>query len=91
MWEIDALCLPKNIPEKIIVDISKMEIGDVLTVAELVLPEGVKTEHDSESVVATVAAPMKEEEEPVDGEAEDAEPEVIKKEKNDDEAEGDTE
>lgn len=90
MWEIDALCLPKNIPEKIVVDISKMEIGDVLTVAELVLPEGVKTDHDPESVVATVAAPMKEEEDAEGGVAADAEPEVIKKEKKDDEAKGGT-
>lgn len=83
MWELDVMCLPRNIPEKILVDVSKLEIGDVLTVGDLVLPAGVKTEHDPEAVVATVVPPMKEEEVSEEGAAGATEPEVIKKEKKD--------
>ena len=71
---LDVVCLPTNIPEKIEVDISALEIGDALHVKDLSLPEGVKTKHDPEAIIVSVVPPMKDEEEQVD---EDAEPEVI--------------
>ena len=61
LWELDVICLPTNIPAKIEIDIAKLEIGDSVHVKDLVLPAGVKTKHDPESIVVTVAAPMKEE------------------------------
>lgn len=88
MWELNVFCLPRNIPEKIVADVSNLEIGDIITVGEIVLPEGVRTEHDPESVVVTVAPPMREEEAVAAEGEQAAEPEVIKKDKKDQEAEG---
>ena len=61
LWELDVLCLPTQIPAKIEVDISNLKIGDAIHVKDIILPEGVKTKHDLNAIVLTVAAPMKEE------------------------------
>ncbi len=39
--ELDISCLPKNIPEYIVVDVSTMQIGDSLHLSDIKLPEGV--------------------------------------------------
>ena len=76
LWELDVICLPTNIPEHIEVDVSHLNIGDGIHVKDLVLPQGVRTDHDPEAMVASVVAPMREEEED-ETEAGAAEPEVI--------------
>jgi large subunit ribosomal protein L25 len=43
--EVEVTCLPKDLPTFIGVDMSKMDIGDIVHVAELVLPEGVEVTH----------------------------------------------
>ena len=40
--EVEISCLPKDLPEYIEVDIAEMEIGDIVHVSELALPEGVE-------------------------------------------------
>jgi len=76
LWELDVICLPTDMPERLDIDVSELEIGQAVHVKDLSLPEGVKTNHDLEDIVASVVPPMKEEEEePVVDE--DAEPEVI--------------
>jgi len=85
LWELDVICLPTNIPEKIEVDVSELNIGDAIHVKEVVLPADVKTNHDPEAIVFSVVPPMKEES-PVEEGIEPEEPEVIK-EKKDKEAE----
>ena len=40
--EIDIVCLPRNLPESIEVDVSAMEIGDSITMRSMSLPEGVE-------------------------------------------------
>ncbi len=60
MWELDIICLPTRIPPNISVDVSHLKIGDAVHVKDLVLPEGVRTKHDKESIVASVVPPMKE-------------------------------
>ncbi len=42
MTEIDVSCLPGNLPEFISVDLSGLELGHSVHVAELTLPEGVE-------------------------------------------------
>ncbi len=42
MRGVDVECLASNIPEVITVDVSSLEIGDVITLADLTLPPGVK-------------------------------------------------
>ena len=59
--EIQVSCLPANIPEDITADVSKLAIGDVLTVAELAVPDGVRVLTDKAQAVATVAPPAVEE------------------------------
>ena len=41
MTEVAIECLPKNLPEYIEIDISAMEVGDVLHLSDLKVPEGV--------------------------------------------------
>ena len=91
MWELDVICLPTNIPHHIEVDITNLGIHDGLHVKDLVLPKGVRTKHDPESVVVTVAGSMREEvaPAPLEGEAgaTAAEPEVLKEKKKEEEGE----
>ena len=88
VWELDIICLPTNIPEKITVDVTELEIGNAIHIKDIVLPEGVKTKHDSEAVLVSVVPPMKEVEVSAEGEEEDIEPEVIKEKKDGDAEEG---
>jgi len=90
--EIEVECLPGDIPEKLTVDVSNLQIGDHVTVAELVYDrEKVKVLADEHQIVAGVLAPrMIEEVAPAvvapEGEpGTAAEPEVIKKGKTDEE------
>jgi large subunit ribosomal protein L25 len=62
MHELDVSCLPTMIPERIDADVSALMIGDVLTVANLQVPEGVRIMNASDQAVVTVAPPMAEEE-----------------------------
>lgn len=89
--EIEVECLPGDIPQHLQVDVSHLQIGDHVTVADLVYDrEKVKVLADEHQIVAGVLAPrMVEEVAPaavVEGEAPaGAEPEVIKKGKGDEE------
>ena len=88
VWELDVICLPTQIPQHINVDVSNMQVGDNICVKDLVLPEGVVTEHDPEAIVLTVVAAKEEEieAEPTEGAA--LEPEVIKEKKEKSSEEG---
>jgi len=58
MHEIEVTALPKDLPSKITVDISKLAtMDDVITIADLNIAEGVKIELHKEDVVASVSAP----------------------------------
>jgi large subunit ribosomal protein L25 len=83
--ELEVECLPTDIPERIVVDVSELELGKHVRVGELEMPEKVKLLTDPGLVVAHVVTPRAEEEVapaaeavPAEGEA-PAEPEVIKK------------
>lgn len=80
LWELDIMCLPKNIPQNISIDVSALKIGDSIFVKDIVLPAEVKTKHDLEGIVFTVVPPMKEEE--IKPEEAPAELEVIKEKKD---------
>jgi large subunit ribosomal protein L25 len=85
--ELEIECLPTDIPDKITVDVSALEIGKHLRVSDLTLPAKLKVLTEPDVVIVHVVAPRAEEEvapaataeaAPVEGEA-GAEPEVIKK------------
>ncbi len=83
LWELDVICLPTKIPNKIEVEVTNLKIGDAIHVRDIVLPEGVRTKHDPDSILVTVVPPMKEEAPAVAAEAAAAptEPEVTKEKK----------
>jgi len=82
--ELEVECLPTDIPEKIVVDVSELELGKHVRVAELKVSDKIKVLTDPGLVIAHVVTPRAEEvaptaeAAPVEGEA-PAEPEVIKK------------
>ena len=87
--EIEIKCEPRDIPDALEIDVSNLDVHDVLHVSDIPVAEGVEILNDAEQVIATVgivkeevAAPT-----PVEGE-EPAEPEVIGKGKKEDEEEG---
>ena len=61
LHELEISCLPTNIPQRIDADVSELAIGDVLTVRDLVAPEGVRILNDPGQAIATVSPPMAEE------------------------------
>jgi large subunit ribosomal protein L25 len=56
--ELDVLCLPLEIPDSIVVDVSSLEIGDSIHAEELEVPEGVELLGDGGLTVITVSSPM---------------------------------
>jgi large subunit ribosomal protein L25 len=77
MHSIEITCLPRNIPEELIVDVAELAIGDSCKVSDLQIPEGVKPVPDAEEIVVVVHPPAAEEEEAPPEEEGAAEPEVI--------------
>jgi large subunit ribosomal protein L25 len=78
LHEVTVSCLPTAIPDRIDADVSNLAIGDVLTIARLQVPAGVRIVNDPGQAVATVSPPMAEEEvAPAAPAAVTAEPEVL--------------
>ena len=78
--EIEINCLPANIPEKIEIDISELDIGNSIHVGDLKLPD-LEIQTDSDRSVVAVLAPtviVEPEEEEVEEEL--LEPELVGKE-----------
>jgi large subunit ribosomal protein L25 len=61
LFTLHVRCLPMNVPESIDADISGLNIGDSLRVSELSEGRDFHILNDPESVVASVAAPISEE------------------------------
>jgi len=80
---------PSSIPNHIDVDVSQMIMGHSLHVRDLKLPEGVEVLTDEDATICAVIAPraVVEETAAAEGEAAAAEPELIRKTKEDEEAE----
>lgn len=62
MTEIEVACLPGEIPETIVIDISEMHMGDSLHARDVELPENTSLVTPEEAVVASVTKGMREEE-----------------------------
>ncbi len=88
--ELEVSCLPNQIPESIIIDITELNIGDSVHVDELPLEEDVEIIADVNFTVLTIGSPKKEEEEEVEEELEGEEGELEEgaEEGKDSEAEG---
>ncbi len=87
LWELEVECLPTEIPEKIEVDIDKLEIGDAIYVKDLIIPPQIKVLNDLETIAICVEPPRAEEAPEAAPEEEAVvEPELIKKGKEPEEA-----
>jgi large subunit ribosomal protein L25 len=80
--ELQVECRVVDIPERIEVDVSLLEVGDQIRVGDIKLTEEMNILDDPSIMVITIAAPtiikeVEEEEIAVDEEEEDMEPEVI--------------
>ena len=88
--ELEIECLPTDIPEKITLDVSGLELGKHIRVSDLEISDKVTMLTDPEVVIVHVVAPRAEEVvAPVEGAeaaAPGSEPEVIKKGKTEGEA-----
>ena len=85
--ELTVECLPTAIPEKIEVNVTDLKIGGHIFVKDIMVPEGVKILNDGELIALVIKAPKVEvakEEAEVPG---SEEPELIRKKKEDAEAE----
>jgi large subunit ribosomal protein L25 len=87
---LEVECLPSDIPKSIRVDVSHLQINDYIRVKNLPVDPKVKILSDPEVVVVTIVPPVKEEVVEV-APAAPAEPEVIRKGKVAEEAEGEGE
>lgn len=87
--EVEIRCQPRDIPEHIDVDVTNLNVHEVLHVSDIPTSEGVEILEDADTVIATVGVVKEEPVEvvPVEGEV-PAEPEVIGKGKKEEEGEG---
>ena len=84
---VEVECLPRNIPERLALDVAELHLHQSLKVGDLAAPEGVRILSDPAAVVVLVQVPHEEKVEAAPAAEEvavaaaPAEPEVIKKER----------
>lgn len=71
--ELPVTCLPSKIPESFELDVTELELGDSIHVADLSVEEGVEIQLDPERTICTVVLPKQE----IVEEEEEVEVEVI--------------
>ena len=62
--DIEVSCLPKDLPDHIVVDISRLELNQIMHLSDLTPPEGVHfvaLEHQQDLPVVTISPPRREE------------------------------
>lgn len=69
---IEVMCKPKDIPETLFVDLTGLEMGDVVKMGDIKFPAGVKPVEDLDTTIAAIAAPAAEEIEEAPAPAADA-------------------
>jgi large subunit ribosomal protein L25 len=85
LHELEIECPAAKIPEKIVVSVNDLHLGQAIHAGEVKLPDGAKVLTDASQVVVNCVAPHAEAEEAAPGAV--AEPELIRKEKPEGEAE----
>ncbi|MEA3368125.1 MAG: 50S ribosomal protein L25 [Planctomycetota bacterium] len=58
---LEVECLPSDIPEEILAPVGDLEVGQSISVADLVMPESVKVLTDAETIVAALTLAVIEE------------------------------
>lgn len=90
--EIEISCLPKDVPDDIIVDVSSLNIGDSIHFGDISIPENIEANISDITTLVAVRAPRKEEEieveeEEIEGEEGEEEGEEGKEKKKEDTSE----
>ncbi len=85
-------CKPNDIPDTIVIDVSQLNLGDVIYVRDVPVPPGCTFEHEEDAPVVVCTHPTAEEPEEGEEEGEEAagegvEPEVIGEKKEEEEEE----
>jgi large subunit ribosomal protein L25 len=73
LWELQVECLPGDVPDGIEADVSKLQVGDSLRVADLLPPQGVSVLTPLEESVIAVVIPQVRVVEEVEAAAEEGE------------------
>ena len=55
--EVELLVTAAEIPEKITVDLEGLDIGDVISISSVTIPDGAKATIDRDFVIANISAP----------------------------------
>lgn len=55
--ELSVSCLPKDLVDKIDIDVTGLDIGESLHIKDIALPSGLKLTEDEDRTIATVVAP----------------------------------
>ena len=66
--ELEVLCLPTNVPTSIEINVEALNIGDVLHIEDIAVPEDLEFLHDVNFTVITVVGHQEEEVEEIEGE-----------------------
>ena len=83
LFKLKVRCLPKDLPEQIVVDVTALEIGKSIHLGEIKAPEGVEIIGDKHISVISVSAPRAEEEVAAPAAAGAADVEMTKEKKED--------
>ena len=55
--EVELVCTAGDIPDKVVVDLTGLDIGDSVTISSVTLPAGTKPTIDRDFVLASISAP----------------------------------
>lgn len=78
LFEIEVRAIPREIPEEIIIDVSDLDIGDSLTIADLSDSKTYTILDEEDAAIAILLPPaLEEEEEEIDPEDASIEPEIV--------------
>jgi large subunit ribosomal protein L25 len=83
---ISVDCLPGNIPDSIVLDVSDLDINENINIEDIKLPEGVKANYDENFAIVGISVPTTYEEELEAAEEEGAEEEMEEGEEPESEA-----
>jgi large subunit ribosomal protein L25 len=55
--DLELVCKATAIPEEVVVDLAKAEIGDAIKISDIELPKGTKSGYQRDVTIASIAAP----------------------------------
>ena len=73
LFSLTVNAKPADIPNELVVDISELNLGDSIRIADIALPSGVTTDADPEDAVVVTSVTRAEVEEEAAGEGEEGE------------------